>query len=93
VARSPERGTAYFVDATDRRVIATENLRDGERVRINPDGDEITVDGRAIYDSNLVRRHDHSIWWLDGDNLRGGRGLPDEMRDARRGARGPELSR
>lgn len=56
-------GSQIIIGDDSRRVVITQaTLQSGEEVVVNPEGDSVTINGRVIYNQNLQKNDQHSIF-------------------------------
>ncbi len=61
--RAPEDGHLYISDITDGRIVVDAAIRSGDIVRVEPDGNRITINGKSIYGGDLTKRNEHGIYF------------------------------
>ncbi|MGE3107594.1 MAG: hypothetical protein AB7G11_01295 [Phycisphaerales bacterium] len=59
-ATSPSR--VYIGDDTRRVVLTQMDVQSGEEVVVYSDGDAVTVGGRTVYNQNILKNNQHSIF-------------------------------
>ena len=78
-------GTVYLYDSTDRRLVTRHEIEQGDRVRVTPGENRVTVDDDVVFDNDLTSDHTHRLYFdseRDGDNRsdnREGRSNRDDL--------------
>lgn len=62
--RAYDDGTAYVVDQTSGRIIDTVELKRGDELRLDPSSDDVLLNGKDVYDGNVLRDNRHAIHFL-----------------------------
>ena len=60
-----DNGEAYLYDANARTIVWSGQVRDGDRVTVNPDKNRIEVNGREMADIDLKSNHRFELYSLD----------------------------
>ena len=59
-------GTVWVYDAATDKMVFTGPIRDQERIVVNPDTNQITVNGRTVSEQPLIRDHKYRIYFKRG---------------------------
>ncbi|HEX8339725.1 MAG TPA: hypothetical protein VF624_02345 [Tepidisphaeraceae bacterium] len=78
--RATANGRVYLYDATDRNVLFTDDLLEGDSLTISPGDDRVAINGRSGEKVRLVSENTHRIYF---DGRRTGTGVGGSTRDDR----------
>ena len=65
--RAQRDGDIWVYDATSKKMVYTGPVRDGDRVRVNTDSNQVLVGGRTVSERSLAGDHKYEIYFRRPD--------------------------
>lgn len=66
-------GTIYLFDASDKNVLYTSQVRDGQRIGFDPKDDEVSVNGKEVKSLSMADENTYRIYFVGNRDLRNDR--------------------
>jgi hypothetical protein len=62
--RAPEAGRIWIGNDNRRQIVTEVPVQAGEEIVVHAGGDSVTVNGRVVYNQNLQKNEQHSIFFM-----------------------------